>query len=78
MTTILSELRKSRKLSLRQLGKELDMHWTTLSSYETGRRTPDIETADKIALYFDVTIEELFPKFKRRSPYPRHGDVSNN
>jgi len=71
VTTSLSELRKSRQLSLRKLGEELDMHWTTLSSYERGRRTPDIETADKIALYFGVTIEDLFPKYRRQSPYPK-------
>lgn len=78
MTTSLLQLRKSRKLSLRELGKELDLHWTTLNSYERGRRTPDMETADKIALFFGVTIEDIFPKYKRQSSYPKSTPASKN
>lgn len=78
MTTSLSELRKSRKLSLRKLGEELDLHWTTLNSYERGRRTPNMKTADKIALYFGVAIEDIFPKYRRQSSYPKHTTASKN
>ncbi|MDI9368535.1 MAG: helix-turn-helix transcriptional regulator [Thermotogota bacterium] len=71
----LAELRKTRNLSLRDLGKELGMHWTTLGSYERGERTPNIRTADKIALFFNVPIEEIFPEYRRTSPYPK--SISN-
>lgn len=68
--TTLKNLREKENLTLRQLGEKLNIHWTTLHSFETGRRSPSFETADKIAHYFDIPIEELFPKYKRISPYP--------
>jgi DNA-binding XRE family transcriptional regulator len=68
--TTLRNLREKENLTLRQLGEKLNIHWTTLHSFETGRRNPSFETADKIASYFNVPIEYIFPRYKRESPYP--------
>ncbi len=51
--------------------KSIEVKFGIGDPFERGRRTPDIETADKIALYFGVTIEDLFPKYRRQSPYPK-------
>ncbi len=69
--TTLKELREKKELTLRQLGKALGIHWTTLHSFETERRAPSFEVADRIAAFFGVPIEEIFPRYKRRSPYPK-------
>lgn len=73
--TTLKKLREKENLSLRQLGEKLNIHWTTIHSFETGKRSPSFETADKIASYFNVPIEHIFPRYKRESPYPK--DTAN-
>lgn len=56
----LKELRK-RTPSLTQLdmAKKLGIAKTTYASYEQGKRTPDIETQNKIADFFDVSLDYL-------------------
>lgn len=55
----LSELRKEEGISQEQLGKTIGVSRGSISFYEAGVRTPDIETLDKISKYFDVSIEYL-------------------
>ena len=52
----LKELRTSKNLTLRELGKEVGMRDNTLSQYENGKREPKFETWQKLADYFDVSI----------------------
>jgi len=68
----LKTLRIKKGLTLRQLSKELELPFTTLHSYESGFRQPSFEVADRIAAFFGVPIEEIFPRYKRRSPYPKN------
>jgi transcriptional regulator with XRE-family HTH domain len=67
----LKKLREEKGLTVRQLGKALDMPFSTISNYEQGLRTPKFSTANKIAEYFKVPIEEIFPEYQRTAPYPK-------
>lgn len=55
----LKELRKDKKLTLQQVSKETGVSVASLSSYENGNRNPKIETWQKLADYFDVTVGYL-------------------
>ena len=55
----LRSLRMEKKLTLREFGKELEMSFSALGKYERNENQPDFETLEKIANYFDVTIDYL-------------------
>ncbi|MDT2597663.1 helix-turn-helix transcriptional regulator [Enterococcus dongliensis] len=55
----LIELRKQKKLTQADMAKILGVARTTYSSYEQGRRTPDVELQNKIADFFGVTLDYL-------------------
>lgn len=55
----LKELRKDRKLTLQQVSKETGVSVASLSSYENGNRNPKIETWQKLADYFGVSVSYL-------------------
>ena len=60
----LEELRKSKGITQKDLAKDLGVSRTTIGYYESGERLPDIETAVKIADYFDITCDELIRGIK--------------
>lgn len=55
----LTKLRKSKKMTQSEMGDTLDVARTTYSSYEQGRRMPDAEIQNKIADFFNVTLDFL-------------------
>lgn len=55
----LMELRKKKRLTQAELADILGVARTTYSSYEQGRRTPDVDIQNKIADYFGVTLDYL-------------------
>lgn len=63
----LRQLRKERKISCRQLGKDIGLSASALSHYETGISTPSIESALRIAEYFHVSTDYLFGRSECRT-----------
>ncbi|GIN71185.1 transcriptional regulator [Bacillus sp. J14TS2] len=55
----LRELRKQKKLTMKELGKIFNLAESTISGYESGTRKPDIEQIRKFADYFDVPTDYL-------------------
>lgn len=53
------ELRKELNLSQSQLGKKLGLEKSTISSYETGARTPTAHVASNIARCLGVSLDYL-------------------
>lgn len=53
------ELRKERRLTMKELGKAVGVSESTISLYETGKHEPDLETMKRIADVLEVTIDEL-------------------
>lgn len=56
-------LRVDRDLSQKELAKNLGISNVVLSRYEANERKPDFETLEKIADYFDISIDSLFGRF---------------
>lgn len=60
----LKELRKSEKMTQRQLAEELGISRVNYTRYETDAARPDFETLIKIADFFDVSLDEIFERAK--------------
>lgn len=55
----LRSLRKKTGLTMKELGSKFNLAESTISGYENGARKPDIEIMEKIADYFEVSIDYL-------------------
>ena len=55
----IKELRQKNNLTLKELGQKVGMANNTLSQYETGKREPKLETWNKLAVFFNVSIPYL-------------------
>jgi putative transcriptional regulator len=56
----IEEIRKERGIRQEEFAKSLGVSRQTISSLENGRYNPSILLAHKIAVYFGMTIEEIF------------------
>lgn len=59
MKSRLRKLRTKKGLSLRDLEKKVNIHFTTLGKNETGERELTLGQAIKLADYFNVTLDYL-------------------
>ena len=55
----LKELRKEKRISMKELGSIIGVAESTISLYESGKRQPDYEILLKLAEYFGVTVDYL-------------------
>ena len=62
----LKALREERGMSQNQLAKELGISRGSISFYENGQRTADIETLEKVARFFKVDYDYLMGKSASR------------
>lgn len=60
MKNRIEEIRKEKGILQEELAKQMGVSRQTISSLERGRYNPSIFLAHKIALYFHLTIEEVF------------------
>lgn len=60
MTNRIAQLRKARGLSQAQLAEALEITRQTVISLEGGRYNASLPLAHRIAVYFGLTIEEIF------------------
>ena len=60
MKNRIEEIRKGRGIRQEEFAKALGVSRQTISSLEAGRYNPSIFLAHKIAVYFGMTIEEVF------------------
>lgn len=61
---IIKELRKSKKLSQKELAEKLNVHQTAVSQWEQNRTMPDIEMIKKLAEFFEVTTDYILGNSK--------------
>ncbi|MGG3800639.1 helix-turn-helix domain-containing protein [Metabacillus fastidiosus] len=61
----LRELRKERKLTMKELGQKFSLAESTISGYENEKRKPDLEMINSFADFFEVSSDYLLG----RSPY---------
>lgn len=55
----LRELRKSHKLTQKQLADILETNNSSICDWECGRSQPDLETLVKLAHLFHISLDEL-------------------
>ncbi len=69
--TILSNLRKEKKLLQKDVANYLKVSTSSYGFYEQGKRDPDYETLTKIADFFNVSIDYLLGRtdFKNQMDY---------
>ena len=60
MKNRIEEIRKERGILQDEFAKALGVSRQTISSLENGRYNPSILLAHKIAIYFGMTMEEVF------------------
>lgn len=60
MDNRIKEYRKNKKMTQDDLAKALDVTRQTIISLESGRYDASLKLAHKIAVFFEVTIEDLF------------------
>ena len=60
------QLRKENNLTQHEFGALFDLYDSTISMYETGKRTPEYQTIVKIADHFNVSIDWLLGRVETR------------
>ncbi|EJL40752.1 putative transcription factor, MBF1 like protein [Brevibacillus sp. CF112] len=55
----LTELRNKRKWTQQEIADKLEISRATYAQYETGRRTPDIDTLKRIARLHKISLDAL-------------------
>lgn len=55
----LRELRKQSPIMQKDIAQQLGIHVVTLQQYERGAREPNIETLLKMAVLFNVSLDDL-------------------
>lgn len=64
----LEKLRKSQHMTQEEMGEKFGICASTLSNYERGVHQPDLEFIDKVADYFNVSIDYMFGKTSFYAP----------
>ena len=59
MKNRIKQLRQKNHLTLKEVSQKVGMANNTLSRYETGKREPKLETWQKLADYFNVSVPYL-------------------
>lgn len=67
----LKEIRKDRDFTQTDVAKYLGMKQQQYSEYEIGKRLIPIETLDKLADYYDTSIDYLVGRTDERKPYKK-------
>lgn len=63
----LKQLREERNLSKIEIAKCLNISQSTYGKYELGKRKPDIDTLERLAVFFNVSIDYLLGKTNIRN-----------
>lgn len=55
----LKQLRKEKKLTQTELGNKINVTKVSISGYESGNRSPDTDTLQRLADFFEVSTDYL-------------------
>lgn len=59
----LDELRRKKGLTQKQLSLKLGISQQAISFYESGKKRPSIEIIQKLSIYLDCSINDIFNIF---------------
>ena len=65
------ELREDRDLSQKTVAEYLLCDQSLYSKYERGERPLPLELADRLADYFDTSVDYLLSRTDQQEPYPK-------
>ena len=65
------ELREDRDLPQKTVAEYLLCDQSLYSKYERGERPLPLELADRLADYFDTSVDYLLGRTDQREPYPK-------
>lgn len=73
------QLLQERNITAYRVSKETGVTQTTLSDWKTGRGTPRTATLQKIADYFNVSLDWLTgnSEYRNRGEYPETQEIGN-
>ena len=60
-TIALKAIRTQKRLMQKKLAHEAEVSIRALQNYESGKRKPDVDTAQRLARALGVSVGELFP-----------------
>lgn len=63
-------LRKERNLTQTELGNKINVTKVSISGYESGNRTPDTDTLQRLADFFEVSTDYLLGRTDRPALTP--------
>ena len=76
---IYKKLRKEKNITQAELSKIMNVEQTTISKWECNRAIPDILVLNKLADYFDVTVDYLLGrKAQEKEPTNDNADSEEN
>ncbi len=64
----LKTLREEKGITQQQLATVINLSQQTIGHYEVGRAKPDVDTLDRLADYFNVSVDYLLGKTNIRTP----------
>lgn len=70
------ELRKERNLTMKRLGEAIGVAESTISLYENGKRQPDNDTLQKLADYFNVSVDYILGRTDDMNQNPGEENIS--
>ena len=74
----LKKLRLDCKLKLKDVAESVGLSTQGLSNYENNLRTPPVDIAHKLAVFYSVSVETLFPLFPDESKFISNEFIGNS
>lgn len=73
----LHELREKRGFTQKELSKRLGLARTTYSGYESGKREPDNETLQKLADFYETSVDYLLGRAHSKNSIEEQQEAAN-
>lgn len=74
----IKELRKSHQLTQAELASSIGISRPALSLYEAERREPDIDLLNKLAIFFNVSVDYIIGDFNDRNDIKKDATLHLN
>ncbi|MFJ5766764.1 helix-turn-helix domain-containing protein [Lysinibacillus sp. NPDC093210] len=71
LSTRLKALRIGKKLTQRQLAEKINVTHVSISGYESGNRSPDTDTLQRLADFFEVSTDYLLGRTNKQALTPQ-------
>lgn len=75
---IIAQLRAEKKISQRELAKELNVSAGVVGLWETNKRLPSLECFISLIDYFNISADALLINDRKKKNYSRNDSLSSN